>query len=671
MISLKFEWKESKMKIISQSLLIVIFYFLYTEVSSQSLGPQPAAYHTVGLHLDGTVYIWGRNGSGQLGINTTSQSVLTAVIVLKGDYSGTTYLGDDPANKIIAVALGLYHSTALAEDGMVYAWGENNYGQLGINSTDDKSTPVKVLKGSDYSGTTYLGDNSGNKMTGIALGMQHSGALAADGTVFTWGYNNWGQLGIGNETDQDEPVKVLSGEYSGTYLGDNPSNMMTALVLGFYHSAALAADGTVYTWGRNANGQLGIGSPSANQVTPVHVVKGAYNGTEYLGDDPTNKIIAIAVGGWHTIALAADGTVYTWGHNLWGELGNNDSGTTAHQPSPVKVLKGDYDGTTYLGDNPGNKIIAVALAHGHSSALAADGTVFTWGLNDQGQLGDNSTTDRTTPVKVLSGEYNGSTYLGDNASNKIKSISMAYSHSTALASDNSVYTWGDNGYGQLGNNSTIDSHTPIKVHGVDNVGDLSLPVELTSFNSIVGNGRITLEWITESEIENEAFILEKSIDSVNFYQIAEMAGHGNSSIQHIYTFFDEDVLPERNYFYRISDRDYAGRITILKTISVNTGQFITENFVLHPNYPNPFNSRTKIVFELKAFEEGQNKVEINIYNALGQKVCMLLNKNLYSGFYEEYWNGTNDSGKILSSGVYILELKIGSLSKMQKMILMR
>ena len=119
------------MKIKKYSLLIILFYFLYTEIASQSLGPQPAAFHTVGLHVDGTVYIWGRNNSGQLGINTTPASELTPVKVLRGEYSGTTYLGDDPANKITAVALGLYHSTALAEDGMVYTWGENSYGQLG------------------------------------------------------------------------------------------------------------------------------------------------------------------------------------------------------------------------------------------------------------------------------------------------------------------------------------------------------------------------------------------------------------------------------------------------------------------------------------------------------------------------------------------------------------
>jgi alpha-tubulin suppressor-like RCC1 family protein len=662
------------MKIIKRSLLIVIFYFLYTEVSSQSLGPQPAAYHTVGLHIDGTVYIWGRNNSGQLGINTISDRQPTPVKVLKGAYSGTTYLGDNPANKITAVALGLFHSTALAEDGLVYTWGVNDLGQLGINNTDRQEVPVKVLSGA-YDGTyTYLGEDPDNKITAVALGWKHSCALAADGTVFTWGHNNWGQLGDSTNTDQWTPVKVWSGEYSDTYtyLGEDPSNPIIAVALGFYHSAALAADGTVFTWGRNLNGQLGNGDYyNTDQWTPVKVLSGDYSGSyTYLGEDPSNPITAIAIGGYHGIALAEDGTVYTWGHNSYGELGIDETG---HRNTPVQVFSGEYSGGsyTYLGEDPDNKITSIALGWMHSCATDADGMVYTWGLNVNGQLGIDNTDNQWTPVKVLMGEYDGTTYLGDNSTNRITSVSLGYSHSVALASDATVYTWGHNGYGQLGDNTTSQRNTPIKVHGVDNVGDLALPVELTSFNSIVSNGQVTLEWITESEIENEAFILEKSIDSVNFYQIAELAGQGNSSSQYIYTFIDEDVLPERNYFYRISDRDYAGRITILKTISVNTGQFITENFVLHPNYPNPFNSRTKIVFELKAFEEGQNKVEINIYNALGQRITKLLNKNLDSGVYEEYWDGTNDSGKILSSGVYILELKIGSLSKMQKMILMR
>ncbi|MEE9450789.1 MAG: hypothetical protein V3V72_12125, partial [Ignavibacteriaceae bacterium] len=179
--------------------LILLLIFLPLGMFAQSLGPQSSAYHSVGLNADGTVYSWGNNDYGQLGDNSTTQRE-TPVKVLKGAYSGTTYLGDNADNKIIAVALGQYHSIALAEDGTVYSWGQNNYGQLGDGTEDiNRLTPVKVLKGAYSEGTTYLGDNINNKITAVALGYYHSIALAVDGTVYSWGRNHYGQLGDGTK----------------------------------------------------------------------------------------------------------------------------------------------------------------------------------------------------------------------------------------------------------------------------------------------------------------------------------------------------------------------------------------------------------------------------------------------------------------------------------------
>jgi len=451
------------------------FAIAYIPLGIPALGLQPQASHTIGLHADGTVYTWGHNDNGQLGDNTATDRS-TPVRVLKGDYSGTTYLGDDSNNKIIAVALGHGHSIALAVDGTVYTWGHNDNGQLGDNTTIDRSTPVRVLKGA-YSGTTYLGDDSNNKIIAVALGYKHSIALAADGTIYTWGRNRNGQLGDNTTTDRSTPVKVLKGVYSGTtYIGDDSNNKIIAVALGWNHSVALAADGTVYTWGHNYQGQLGDNTTN-NSSTPVKVLKGAYSGTTYLGDDPNNKIIAVALSWQHSITLAADGTVYTWGRNQYGQLGDN---TTNNSSIPVKVLKGAYSGTTYLGDDSNNKIITVALGFVHSIALAADGTVYAWGSNGVGPLGDNTTTNRSTPVKVLKGAYSGTTYLGDDYNNKIIAVALGASYSVALAADGTVYTWGSNSYGRLGDNTTTSALTPTKVHGVGNVGYLTLEVDVTA-----------------------------------------------------------------------------------------------------------------------------------------------------------------------------------------------
>jgi len=460
------------------SSLIISFFFFTVFLSAQSLAPGPMATHSAALNVDGTVLTWGENTRGQLGNGETSERNIP-IRVLQGAYSGTAYLGDDPNNKIISIALGRYFSIALSANGIAYTWGENANGQLGNNTTTNSSTPVKVLKGA-YSGTTYLGDDPNNKIISVALGDEHSIALAADGTVYTWGNNIVGQLGNNKLTTTSSiPVKVLKGTYSGTaYLGDDPNNKIISVAVGESYSIALAADGTVYTWGQNFEGELGNGG-GPEQDTPIKVLKGTYSGTTYLGDDPNNKIISVAIGGEFSIVLAADGTVYTWGKNRDGTLGNN---SFTNSNTPIKVLKGAYSGTTYLGDDPNNKIISVALGSNYSSALAADGTAYTWGWNFKGELGNNTTTNSNfpIPVKVLKGAYSGTTYLGDNPNNKIISVSLGDSHSTALATDGIVYTWGENSTGQLGDGSNTDRSVPVQVSDVDGSGILVLPVELTS-----------------------------------------------------------------------------------------------------------------------------------------------------------------------------------------------
>ena len=245
-----------------RSIVSIILILFLNILYSQSLGPQASAYHSIGLSSNGMVYTWGNNNSGQLGDNSTAQKN-APINVLNGAYSGSSYLGDDSINKIVGVSLGSYHSIALAQDGTVYSWGSNSNGKLGDNSTTQSSIPVQVVMGS-YSGTNYLGDNTNNKIIAVALGADHSMALDESGLVYTWGYNgNW-QLGDGTySTGRVTPVNVVDGAYNGTsYLGDNSSNKIIAIAGGYDHSIALAEDGTVFTWGGNGSGQLGNHSTS-------------------------------------------------------------------------------------------------------------------------------------------------------------------------------------------------------------------------------------------------------------------------------------------------------------------------------------------------------------------------------------------------------------------------
>ncbi|MEA2077555.1 MAG: T9SS type A sorting domain-containing protein [Candidatus Marinimicrobia bacterium] len=648
--------------------LVLLLFASGSFLFAQALGPQPTAYHTVGLHSNGMVYCWGCNDNGQLGDNSITQR-LTPIQVLKGAYNGTTYLGDDSGNKITAVALGEFYSVALAADGMVYTWGYNNHGQLGDNSTTQRNTPVKVLKGA-YTGSTYLGDDSDNKITAVAQGKYHSIALAEDGTVYTWGYNIVGQLGNNSTTQSNIPVKVLKGAYSegATYLGDDSGNKIIAVALGEYYSLALAADGTVYSWGCNDDGQLGNNSTTQSNV-PIKVLKGVYSeGTAYLGDNSSNKMTAIALGKSHSIALAADGTLYSWGRNDDGQLG--DGTEDIDRLTPIKVLKGAYsEGTTYLGDNSGNKITAVALGQAHSIALATDGTVYAWGCNGNGRLGDNTQINRHTPIKVLKGAYSeGTTYLGDNSGNKITDVALGLQHSIALAADGTLYSWGQNTNGQLGNNTTTPCTTPIKVNGVGGTGDLALPVTLVSFAANSQNGNITLTWRTESETENLGYILERSSADNEWETIADyqnckaLQGHGSTTESYTYQYVDNTVQSGVTYAYRLGDVDYSSNIIWHKeieiTIEAEDLEILVE-FGLQKAYPNPFNPEITLSYGLT--EDAHTT--LLIYDMRGQLVETLQDDNMSAGNHSIIWQPMN-----ISTGMYIVRLQSGTNTSMQKTV---
>ena len=257
--------------------------------------------HSLVLKEDGTVWAWGNNSYGQLGNAAAGYGSSTPVQV--SNLSG-----------VKAIAASDEHNLALKEDGTVWAWGKNNYGQLGDGTTTNRTTPVQVRnapltkKRSKVSGT--LNNLSG--VTAIAAGGTHSLALMEDGTVRAWGYNERGQLGNGTTTSSKTPVTVrnLSG--------------VKAISGGWAHSLALKQDGTVWTWGNNYDGQLGDGT-TTNRTTPVMV-------------SSLSGVKAIAAAYFHNLALMEDGTVRAWGWNGYegaGLLGNGTS--TDHSVTPVTV----------------------------------------------------------------------------------------------------------------------------------------------------------------------------------------------------------------------------------------------------------------------------------------------------------------------------------------------
>ncbi|RII27551.1 MAG: hypothetical protein CXR31_04735, partial [Geobacter sp.] len=341
--------------------------------------------HALAVKPDGSVWAWGYNYYGQLGDGTSGNSAEKPTPV---QVSG---LG--AGSGVISVVATYDSSLALKSDGSVLAWGHNNFGQLGDGTKVDKPTPVTV---------TGLGAGSG--VIAIAAGRQHFLALKSDGTVWAWGDNAYYQLGDGTGTQKSVPVRV-SGLTGGV-----------AIVAGGLHSFAVKADGSVWAWGYNGYGELGDGSHSSAS-SPVQV--------STMG--PGSGVIALAGGYSHSLAVKVDGTVWAWGYNYYGQLGDGSYGPGSDKNSPVQVIA------------PGSGASAVAAARHSSLLLKDDGSVWAWGENSSGQLGDTTTTLRTTPVPVS----------GLGANSGVIAVSAGESIFQSLEADGTLSAWGYSLFGVI------------------------------------------------------------------------------------------------------------------------------------------------------------------------------------------------------------------------------
>lgn len=503
-----------------------------------------AQFHSIVVKNEGTVYTWGRNYHGQLGIGNTTDKNLPAAVTTSGALLG---------KNIKKVDAGSDFSMVLTSDGTLYSWGTNSSGQLGNGDNVESNVPVAV---------TTSGALSGKTITAFSAGDQHSIAVTSTGEVYAWGYNAYGQLGIGTNgsgVDKNVPTAVdMSGALNGM--------IVTAVAAGGYHSVALASNGTVYAWGINTSGEAGDGSTTAVRNTPVAVdVSGVLAG---------KKIQAVAAGQNHCVVLADDGKVYTWGDNSYGQLGN---GNNTDSNVPVEVIM--------TGAIAGKSIVAISAGELFSVALASDGTVYTWGYNSSGQLGNGNTTSSNVPVAV--------TTSGVLAGKTVTVIDAGSSHCLVVASDGSVYTWGYGTYGQLGIGNTGSYKVPVAVD--QSVMGL-LPVELTSFTGSKTDAGVVLNWSTATEINNQGFEIERRTSTTEFQAIGFVQGNGTTSEEHNYTFEDND-LSQAIYYYRLKQIDLDGTFAYLSVVEIDNNNTPSQ-VAVGQNYPNPFNPETAIEFVL-------------------------------------------------------------------------
>ena len=385
-------------------------------ISSSAVAVACGDYHTVVISADGTIRTFGRNNNGQLGVNDTTQR-LTPVQVFGISSSAT------------AVAGGQYHTAVLLADGTVRTFGSNSSGQLGINvSGGTRQTPVQVF-------------GISSSAVAVACGWYHTVVLLSDGTVRTFGINTYGALGVNDTTQRNTPVQVFG-----------ISSSATAVACGRYFTAVLLVDGTVRTFGRNPAGGLGLGD-TTSRLTPVQVF------------GISSSAMAVAAGVEHTAILLSDGTVRTFGYNDSGCLGLGD---TASRLTPVQVVSA----LSYSGG-----VGKVAGGLRYHAVVLSDGTVRTFGWNNVGQLGVGDTNSRLTPVQVT----------GITSATAVACGINRY-HTAVLLSDKTVRMFGDNSYGQLGVNDTTSRLTPVQVLNITSAGAVACGIQHTAI--VLSNGTV-------------------------------------------------------------------------------------------------------------------------------------------------------------------------------------
>jgi alpha-tubulin suppressor-like RCC1 family protein len=356
---------------------------------TDAIGITAGGEHTCALRSDGTARCWGSDYSGQLGDGrNVNESKPVPLVGLSGGVGG------------VRVSVGASHVCALRADGTARCWGFNFFGQLGDGTTDDKAVPSEV--------------NGLTQANWISAGGSHSCAILSDGTVHCWGLNATGQLGDNTTTNRPAPV-IASVNY----------NNYTQVSAGGAHTCARTANGSIYCWGKNDQGQLGVGG-TANASTPSSI--GGFG------------IVSVSAGGSHSCSFDFNGKAQCWGSNSDGQIGQ-DPTVNPQYLTPTPVIGSDLFATD------------MALGDAHSCVASADGRVKCWGRNLNGQLGTGNTSSTFTPTAVTT------------IANAL-SVAAGSQHSCALIRDGSVHCWGSNAQGQLGDGTGADSLTPVTVQGL-------------------------------------------------------------------------------------------------------------------------------------------------------------------------------------------------------------
>ena len=450
--------------------------------------------------------------------------MLASVVVLP---AGAETINNEASStseiKFTDISLSSTHTAAIATDGSLYTWGENASGTLGNGTTNDSYSPIKVM----------------SNVKSVVAGTANTIVVTKNGDLYTWGQNYHGQLGNEKQTNFSYvPIKIMSdmnsvaagdspyymaisktgelyawgdlryGQSTSSNLYDitTPSKIATSIneeivkvSIGSGHNGLITKSGYLYTWGQNLYGELGYG----------------YKDTKYVSTTPATVMKTVkdlSFGGYISAAITDDGMLYTWGSNGAGELGD---GNNKDKYSPNKIM-----------DN----VVSVSMGRSHGAAITEDGSLYTWGYNNYGQLGDGTTTERNTPTKIM---------------DHVKYVCAGFWSTAAITEDGSLYTWGYNKKGQLGDGTTTNRYTPTKITVTSNNNDSSAP---NTTGDIDGDGKITSA--------DSLYILRASVKLENFTdtqnKLADVDKDGKIT--------SSDALLVLRHSVGFRENDYIGKV---------------------------------------------------------------------------------------------------------------
>jgi alpha-tubulin suppressor-like RCC1 family protein len=364
--------------------------FIYVRSTSQYTFSNGIVWdiNTILRTLVTPMWTMGTNTYGQLGDNTTVAKS-SPVSVVGG------------INDWIQVSGGQGHSISLRANGTAWAWGRNQFGQMGNGTTVNRSSPLSVVGGfTDW--------------VQISAGTSHSAAVRANGTAWGWGLNSVGQIGDNTTVAKSSPVSVASAGFTE----------WVQISAGHYHTAALRANGSAWAWGQGTNGQLGDGT-TVNKSSPVSVVGGF---TDW---------VQISAGRTFTAAVRASGTAWAWGYGGQGRLGDN---TSIGKSSPVSVVGGFTDW------------VQISAGGNHTAAIRANGTAWAWGFGFPGSIGDGTIVDKSSPVSVVGGFTDW------------VQIVAGYRLTAAIRANGTAWAWGQSERG-IGDGTTVNRSSPVSLVG--------------------------------------------------------------------------------------------------------------------------------------------------------------------------------------------------------------